>query len=76
MGDGVDIGDGGTAVVDDAELLEVVGGQVFAGVVVEALVALDQICEQGRPPGRVYRCIYLRIVVPVCLHVDYGLILR
>lgn len=45
VGDGVDVGDGGAAVVDDAQLLEVVGGQVFAGVVVEALVTLDQLCE-------------------------------
>lgn len=48
VGDGVDVGDGRAAVVDDAQLLKVVGGQVLAGVVVEALVTLDQICEQGR----------------------------
>ena len=52
VGDGVDVGDGGTAVVDDAELLEVVGGQVLAGVVVEALVTLDQTCEQGATGGK------------------------
>lgn len=68
IGDGVDIGDGGTAVVDHAELLEVVGRQVFAGVVVEALVALDQIGEQELRGRQGQSCMYLGVVVPVCLH--------
>jgi hypothetical protein len=68
FGDGIDCGEFGAVVVEDAEFCEVRGVNFPARVMRQTLVALDREMSDGINLESGEGLVYLLVIKPVCLH--------